>query len=165
MLAVAVNETSQVAEARREATTMAQQNGFNEGDIGRVALVVTELATNLIKHGGGGEVLVGAYADKGGNGIEVLALDQGQGMANVQACLADGYSSAGTQGNGLGAVIRQSRYVDIASWPGAGTAVLARIEAGKSRPERVPSQTGWGAVSIAMPGEEVCGDSWTVVDA
>jgi hypothetical protein len=27
-------------------------------------------------------------------------------MANVQACLADGYSSAGTAGKGLGAVVR-----------------------------------------------------------
>jgi anti-sigma regulatory factor (Ser/Thr protein kinase) len=165
MIAVAVKETSQVAEARREAMTMAQHNGFNDGDVGRVALVVTELATNLIKHGGGGEVLVGAYKDKDGSGIEVLALDQGPGMANVQGCLADGYSSAGTRGNGLGAVIRQSRFVDIASWPGAGTAVLARIEAGKPRAERVASHTGWGAVSIAKPGEEVCGDSWTVIDA
>jgi anti-sigma regulatory factor (Ser/Thr protein kinase) len=165
MLAVAVKETSQVAEARREATTMAQHNGFNDGDVGRVALVVTELATNLIKHGGGGEVLVGPYQDRDGHGIEVLALDQGPGIANLQACLADGYSSAGTQGNGLGAVIRQSRFVDIASWPNAGTAALARIEAGNSRAKRVPSHTGWGAVSIAKSGEEVCGDSWTVVDA
>src|SRR5262249_6232612 len=132
MIAVAVKETSQVAAARREATTMAQHHGFNDGDVGRVALVATELATNLIKHGGGGEILAGAYKDKDGSGIEVLALDQGPGMANVQACLADGYSSAGTQGNGLGAVIRQSRFVDIASWSGVGTAVLTRIEAGKS---------------------------------
>src|SRR5262245_60505693 len=113
MIAVAVKETSQVAEARREATTMAQRNGLSDGDVGRVALVTTELSTNLIKHGAGGEILVGAYKEKETHGIEVLALDQGPGMANVLACLADGYSSAGTQGNGLGAVKRQSGFVDI----------------------------------------------------
>ena len=96
---------------------MAQQNGFGESDVGRVALVTTELATNLIKHGGGGEIIIGAFQDAGGGGVEVLALDRGRGMSNVDACLADGYSSAGTRGNGLGAVVRKSHFVDIASWP------------------------------------------------
>jgi anti-sigma regulatory factor (Ser/Thr protein kinase) len=164
MIAVAINDASQVAEARREATAIAEQNGFNGADAGRAALVTTELATNLIKHGGGGEILLGAYQDSDGGGVEVLALDRGRGMANVEACLRDGYSSAGTAGNGLGAVIRQSHFVDVASWQGVGTAVLSRIAAGQPKPERVASHSGWGAVSIAMPGEAVCGDSWTVSD-
>jgi anti-sigma regulatory factor (Ser/Thr protein kinase) len=161
MIAVVINDASQVAEARREATTIAEQNGFSSADTGRVALVATELATNLIKHGGGGEILLGVYEDSDGSGIEVLGLDRGRGMANVEACLRDGYSSAGTAGNGLGSVIRQSHFVDVASWQGVGTAVLARIKAGRPK-RRVPSHSGWGAVSIAMPGEVVCGDSWTV---
>jgi anti-sigma regulatory factor (Ser/Thr protein kinase) len=163
MISAVVNEASQVAEARRGATAIGQQNGFGDSDVGRVALVVTELATNLIKHGGGGELLAGSYEDSEGRGVEVLALDKGRGMVNVQACLADGYSSAGTAGNGLGAVIRQSSFIDIASWPGAGTAVLARIETGRLRAAPASSRSGWGAVSVAMPGEDVCGDSWTVV--
>ena len=51
MIAVAVNDVSQVAEARREAATVSEENGFSEDDAGRVALVATELATNLVKHG------------------------------------------------------------------------------------------------------------------
>src|SRR5262249_40873873 len=118
--------------------------------------------TNLMKHGDGGEILVGAYQDGDGDGVEILALDQGRGMTNVQACLEDGFSSAGTQGHGLGAVIRQSHFVDIVSWPGAGTGVLARIEANRPNTVRVLTHAEWGAVSVAKPGEEVCGDSWTV---
>jgi anti-sigma regulatory factor (Ser/Thr protein kinase) len=164
MISVAVQDASQVAQARREASGLAERNGFGADDSGRVALVATELATNLIKHGRGGEMLIGTYEDGGenGGGVELVALDQGPGIANIGACLADGYSSAGTQGNGLGAVIRQSHAFDIASWPGAGTAVLARLKPGKPDPRRLPSQSGWGAVSIAMPGEDVCGDSWSV---
>ncbi|MGB7037564.1 MAG: ATP-binding protein, partial [Xanthobacteraceae bacterium] len=105
MISVAINDQSQVAEARRQATAIAGRNGFDEGDAGRVALVATELGTNLIKHGRGGEMLVGAYGDDEG-GIEIVALDRGPGITNIEACLADGYSSAGTQGNGLGAVLR-----------------------------------------------------------
>jgi anti-sigma regulatory factor (Ser/Thr protein kinase) len=162
MISVAVSEASQVAEARRQAASLAERNGFLEEDTGRVALIATELGTNLIKHGRGGEMLVGTY-DNSEGGIEIVTLDHGPGIANIEACLKDGYSSAGTQGNGLGAVIRQSHEFDIASWPGLGTAVLARLRRGKPDPHRAPSRSGWGAVSIAMPGQDVCGDSWSVL--
>lgn len=162
MIAVAINEASQVAEARREATMIAEQNGFNDDAVGRVALVATELATNLIKHGGGGELLIGSYDGEASSGIEILALDRGRGMANVEACLRDGYSSSGTAGNGLGAVVRLSHFVDVASWPGIGTGVLAQIEADRPRSKRSAGRFGHGAVSIPLSGEAVCGDSWTV---
>jgi anti-sigma regulatory factor (Ser/Thr protein kinase) len=162
MISVLVNDESQVAEARREVTAIARQQGFNEVDVGRAALVATELATNVVKHARGGEILVGPNDGAGKNGIQVLALDKGRGMANVRACLADGYSSAGTAGHGLGAVIRQSTFVDIASWPEIGTAVLARIEPGKPRAARETSRSDFGAVSVAKSGEEVCGDAWAI---
>ena len=127
MIAIDINEASQVAEARRTAMTLAHSNGFDEADAGRVALVATELGTNLLKHGGGGELLVDPFEDRSDSGVEILAIDRGRGMANVPSCLVDGYSSAGTRGNGFGAVIRQSNFFDIASWPGVGTAVLARV--------------------------------------
>jgi anti-sigma regulatory factor (Ser/Thr protein kinase) len=160
MISVAVNDQSQVAEARREASAIASRQGFNEVDAGRVGLVATELGTNLVKHAHGGEILVGPMEADGGDGIQILALDRGRGMLNVRACLADGYSSAGTAGQGLGAVIRISTFVDIASWPGVGTAVLAIIESGKRRAEHVVFRSACGAVSVAKSGEDVCGDAW-----
>jgi anti-sigma regulatory factor (Ser/Thr protein kinase) len=162
MISVIVNEENQVAEARREVVGIARRQGFNEVDAGRAALVSTELATNLVKHAHDGEILVGSDPDDNGGGIQILALDKGRGIANVQACLADGYSSAGTAGKGLGAVIRLSTFVDIASWPGVGTAVLAGIEPGKTRGGRATSRSGVGAVSVAKFGEDVCGDAWAI---
>jgi anti-sigma regulatory factor (Ser/Thr protein kinase) len=165
MRSVAVNEISQVSQARREAVDIAKNNAFSETDAGRVAIVATELATNLIKHGGGGEILVGPYEDRGKSGIEILALDRGKGMANIQTCFQDGFSQAGTAGNGLGAVVRQSHVVDVASWPGLGTAVLARLERGAPSPETDRSHPPWGAVAVAMPGEDVNGDAWSADDS
>jgi len=165
MKSVGVNDQSGVAEARRAATDLARRVGFNETDKGKLALVATELSTNLVKHGSGGEILVGTYEDNDSQGVEILALDKGAGMSNVAACLEDGYSSTGTAGRGLGAVIRQSHFVDIGSWPGVGTAVLARIAPGTSpsaKPSTVPT---WGGVSVAKTGEEVCGDALSVSDA
>jgi hypothetical protein len=59
-------------------------------------------------------------------------------------------------------VIRLSTFVDIASWPGVGTAVLSRIEPGETRVARATSYSAFGAVSVAKPGEYVCGDAWTI---
>jgi anti-sigma regulatory factor (Ser/Thr protein kinase) len=162
MKSVGVNDQSGVAEARRAATDLAQRVGFTETDKGKLALVATELSTNLVKHGSGGEILVGTYEDNESQGIEILALDKGAGMSNVAACLEDGYSSAGTAGRGLGAVIRQSHFVDIGSWPGVGTAVLARVAPESSLANKPPTVPTWGGVSIPKPGEDVCGDAWNV---
>ncbi len=164
MIALPVRDQSQVAEVRREAIQIAERQGFGEGDTGRVALVATELATNLLKHGSGGEVLAGPFDDTDGAGTELIALDKGPGMANVAACLQDGYSSSGTPGKGLGAVVRQSSVVDIASWAGLGTAVLSRIVPGKSQADPSAQKASWGAVAVPMPGQAVCGDGWSVAN-
>lgn len=162
MIAVAVNDQSQVSETRRRATEIAERQGFDETDTGRVALVATELATNILKHGSGGEILVGTFGEGADSGIELIALDKGKGIPNVAASVADGYSTAGTAGKGLGAVMRQSHFVDIASWPGSGTAVLARLKRGQPPEGSNPDTGRIGAVSVPMRGEEVCGDSWSV---
>jgi anti-sigma regulatory factor (Ser/Thr protein kinase) len=161
MIALTVHDQSQVSETRRRATELAEREGFGDTDSGRVALVATELATNILKHGNGGEILVGTFGEGADGGIELIALDKGGGISNVAASMADGYSTAGTPGKGLGAVVRQSHFVDIASWPGSGTAVLARLKRGQPS-EGAPDSSRIGAVSVPKPGQDVCGDSWSV---
>lgn len=160
MRAIDVHETSQVAEARRAAVTLAQAIGFDDGDAGRVAIVATELATNLIKHGGGGALLVGSYDDETGGGVECLALDRGRGMADVASCLRDGHSTSGSPGTGLGAVLRGAQVTDVYSVPDSGTAILARLTPGRAGPAAAEALPAYGAVNVAMAGEEACGDSW-----
>src|SRR5947199_29497 len=94
---VEVTETTQVAEARRAAGDLARRESFDETDAGRVAIVATELATNLLKHGGGGEV--GAvsvpypgepecgdgWARESGEGSETLLVVDGSGHGAAAA--------------------------------------------------------------------------------
>jgi anti-sigma regulatory factor (Ser/Thr protein kinase) len=161
MLFLPVTHSSQVAEVRRAVAKMAKERGFEENDIGRASIVTTELSTNLIKHGGGGDLLLSDYKDETGSGIEVLSVDRGPGMVDVSLCIRDGYSTAGSAGQGLGAVIRQSQAFDIYSRPGLGTIVLARLSSGRSAPPDEPFAR-WGAVNLPKNGEPVCGDSWHV---
>ena len=150
-----------MAEARRVAMKLAKALGFSESEIGRVALVVTEAATNIVQHAGRGEILLRPFALEAPASFEMLALDQGPGMANVAKALRDGFSTGGSSGHGLGAIARLSACFEISSAPGKGTALLARI--GRVRPKR-PAEPGleWGAVCVPKREEEVCGDAWAV---
>lgn len=169
MHVIAVAEQSQIAEARRRAAAMAETLGFGPSDIGRASIVATELATNLVRHAGGGDLLVGAFEGAGGAfGLELLALDKGPGMRDVQRCIQDGYSTAGTAGNGLGAILRQSD-AEIWSRPGAGTAVVARMLPSPrgfhlaSAEAPAPVALACGTVVRPIAGEESCGDDCAVV--
>lgn len=156
MQAMTVRDPTDVANARRRIAVLAHRLGYDVTQAGRVAIVVTELAQNLLRHGGGGEILADADG-QGSGGIEIVALDRGPGMANVAACLRDGYSTRGTSGNGLGAVKRLSRQLLIHSAEGSGTAVLARM-GGEAGPANNPIRTT-AALCVPKPGEEVCGDT------
>lgn len=164
-VAVPVVDRSQPSEARRIAVTLAARLGFNETEQGEIAIVVTELATNLVKHAAaGGELLLRSFDEHGASGLEVMALDRGPGIADVLRCQADGYSTAGSPGNGLGAIARLSDDFDLHSTPGSGTAVLARFWA-KPPPEATRDVFQLGAVSLPQNGEEVCGDAWDVEES
>lgn len=164
MQLLALRDDSQVADTRRRAVALADRIGFDDTEAGRVAIVATELSTNVLKHGGGGSILLSAVEEGGAPAVELVAIDRGRGMSDLARCLEDGYSTAGSAGEGLGAVRRQSHAFDVASWPGLGTAVLARV--GRGRPPRLPAPPPRsGAVRIAMPGEEVCGDAFAFAEA
>src|SRR5689334_100720 len=126
-VALPIREASQIGEARRIARAITAQMGFDETMSERAALIVSEAATNLVRHTPGGELLLRPLAGTGGSGLEILALDQGPGMASVAECMKDGFSTTGTSGNGLGAISRLATSFDIHSSPGIGTALLARL--------------------------------------
>jgi len=157
----AVTEASQVAGARRMVSDLAGRIGLPRARIDQIAIVVTELATNLLKHAGGGHIHATACDDADGRGLELLALDRGNGMHDPARCMQDGYSTAGSPGTGLGAVTRLADSVRIYSRPGQGCAIMVRFV------ERIApdASTLLGAALAPYPGEPVCGDNWAWSDA
>jgi anti-sigma regulatory factor (Ser/Thr protein kinase) len=153
-----IGDSSEVAPARRGVHALAARLGFDAENAGRAALVATELGTNLLKHGGGGELLVQKILEGGHLGLELLGLDKGPGMQDIAQCLRDGYSTGGSPGTGLGAIERLSQHFEIFSRPGQGTAVLARLWPDWRVPPAGPLQIG--SVVVPKPGETECGDSW-----
>jgi len=153
---ISVHENTDVALARRVVTRVASRAGFAAEDVGVAAIVVTEAASNLIKHADGGEVIVRNATSSDGPLVELLAIDRGRGMTSVSRCFRDGYSTGGSPGTGLGAIARLSKFHDIYSIPEKGTVLLARTGPGYPRSHGLQI----GAVNVPYPGEEICGDAW-----
>ena len=166
-IAVSVTEPTQAGEARRVAVRLAESLGFDERIRGEVAIVATELAVNLARYAREGVLLIQTLDLPAGPTLELLSIDGGPGMADVSACLRDGYSTGGTPGNGLGAVRRLSTDFDVHSTP-AGTVIVSRIRraapaaAAASTPAAGLAVWDWAAISRPAPHETVCGDAWRI---
>lgn len=158
-----IEDASQVGSSRRAAQRLALLNDFDETLVGRAGIIASELATNVLKHAGGGELLLQAIDDDNGATIEMIAIDRGPGMS-VERCMPDGYSTGGTAGTGLGAIRRLSTLFDIYSVPGQGTVALSRLSRQGPRvpagANAAPLLHAFGAICLAVEGEIECGDTW-----
>ncbi|WP_338724632.1 ATP-binding protein [Pseudomonas tolaasii] len=146
-----IEDPSQVGHARRMAQLLAERLGFDETDAGRVALVATELASNVLKHADHGELHLRAT---GNGGVELMAVDRGQGF-DIGNGLVDGFSTGGTQGIGLGAIARVAQVFDAYA-DSRGTVILARLtpRSGATKDIR------YGVSQHSLHNDPHCGDAW-----
>jgi len=164
-LDVHVTEQSQVGEARRAALRLCLTHGFDETVCGRIALLVTELGTNLARHAKSGRLLISCHSTADGFQFEILSIDSGPGMADVSRCLRDGYSSGNTPGTGFGAVQRMSTDFSVFSVAGKGTVILSRVrvpDGAASTAAKAPARFAYAGICLAARGEVVSGDAWEI---
>jgi anti-sigma regulatory factor (Ser/Thr protein kinase) len=151
-----VDEPSAVAASRSAAMAMASLIAFPPARADRLALAVTEAASNLHKHAREGALLVRISRDAGSPFIELVTVDAGPGLPDTAAALLDGHSTAGTLGIGLGSIRRQADFCDIYSSAGRGTALVARFWA---QPGPRPAARCAG-LTRPIIGETECGDAY-----
>jgi anti-sigma regulatory factor (Ser/Thr protein kinase) len=156
--AVPLDDRSRIGEARRVAASVAAEAGLSESARSDVAIVATELATNVIRHAGRGMLLV-RQLEGVGPGTELLCVDAGPGMRDPSACMADGYSTAGSMGTGLGAIRRLAHGFDLYTLPDRGTAVVTRFWARRD-PAVTRAAAMLAGLAVAVAGEVECGDAW-----
>jgi anti-sigma regulatory factor (Ser/Thr protein kinase) len=156
-----IGELSEIAAARRAGNDIARKLGFDEVRTGQVALVITEAATNIVKHAREGEILLRSRHSGGCAGVEIIALDRGPGIANVDLRMVDGSSSTGTYGVGLGAIVRLASEFDIYTVVGQGTVLAMTVWASDTAAAH-HAEWEFGAVCLPLAGEDVCGDAFEV---
>jgi serine/threonine-protein kinase RsbT len=83
---------------------------------------VSEVCRNIVRFAGSGEVVV-ELLDSPRRGLQVVARDAGPGIDDVDAAMADGFSTYGGLGLGLPGVRRLMDEFAVASEPGHGTTV------------------------------------------
>ncbi len=109
-----------------EARTAATAIGFDDVICQMIATAVSELANNIVKYAGSGEILIDQIKTASRTGIEVIARDKGPGIEDTQKAMADHYSSGNTLGLGLPGVKRMMDEFELTSAPSKGTTVTFR---------------------------------------
>jgi anti-sigma regulatory factor (Ser/Thr protein kinase) len=155
-----VEDISAVGACRNAALAMAGRLRFPSARADKLALAVTEAASNLHKHARAGSLLLCVNRDADAPGIQLVTIDAGPGVRDVGAAMRDGHSTAGTLGIGLGAIRRLADFSDMYSMPGHGTALVARFW-----PEPGPAAVRYAGLIRPMTGETECGDAFGVVEA
>ena len=122
-----VTQEHHVAHARQEAVNLARQVGMDQVGSHVIATCVTELASNLFFHaGGGGTITIATLRRDHGIGIEIICEDHGPGIPDVGLAMRDGFSTARGLGAGLAGAKRLMDEFEIASKPGVGTRIVTR---------------------------------------
>ena len=120
---VAIRTDADVVTARQEARTLGASLGFSSTDLTLLATAISEIARNITTYAGEGEVALRIVTAGGRDGVEVVAKDEGPGIADVELAMQDGY----TTGNGLGLGLPGTRRLvddfELRTRPGAGTTI------------------------------------------
>ncbi|MFH2110379.1 MAG: anti-sigma regulatory factor [Candidatus Bathyarchaeota archaeon] len=127
-----IRTESDIVRCRSLARAFAGRLGFGKVDQTRITTAVSEIARNTLVHGGGGSMTIRVVE---GNGLEVLFVDAGPGIQDIDLAMRDGYSTAGSLGLGLGGARRLIDEFSLESKVGAGTRVTMR---------KYPSKQAWG---------------------
>ncbi|MFG3155763.1 SpoIIE family protein phosphatase [Streptomyces sp. NPDC048219] len=170
---VPVHDSTRVRDARVAAEHAAALAGLDEQCTASAALVATELATNLLKHAGGGQVLIDVVSPPvltagrdEARAVQIATVDHGPGIPDVTAALSDGFTTSSSLGAGLGTCARLAEDFELHSVPGRGTVALARIGGAPLRPAAAQDPLGGlraGGVNVPFAGADHSGDAWAWV--
>jgi signal transduction histidine kinase len=120
--------------ARRRARQIAALLGFDEQDQTRIATVVSEIARNALRYGGGGRLEFGVDTREGTQSLIMTVSDRGPGIENLEDVLNGRYESKTGMGLGLTGARRLMDDLQISTGAGKGTTVQMR----KTLPATVP---------------------------
>lgn len=111
------------------AATLSAEAGLSPVAAQQLATVASELARNILKYAGHGQIEMRREEDGTRVGIRLIVSDRGPGIDDVEQAVADHFSTGGSLGLGLSGVKRMMDKFHIESQPGKGT----RIEVVKWR--------------------------------
>jgi anti-sigma regulatory factor (Ser/Thr protein kinase) len=125
-LTISITSPAEIATTGEAAGKFVAKLGFSSSDCKEIAIVATELASNLLKHAEKGSIVFTALQAGERIGVQVESKDSGPGIPDAEQALVDGYSTAGSLGIGLGTVNRLMDELMINPGMPNGTSVVCR---------------------------------------
>lgn len=125
---VPIKDEYDIVVARSAVKAMAKELGFGLVAQTKIATAVSELARNISAHAQEGSIEirhVQSDVDKK-DGLEIIAVDTGPGIADISQAMRDGFTTGGGMGLGLGGTKRLMDEFEIESTVGVGTTVSCR---------------------------------------
>lgn len=177
ILILEIDSEADVGVCRRKSVSLASKLGFDDVKTGEVAILVSELVTNVLKHGGGKGRIIICYlkTEDDRKAIEIFCCDSGQGILNPNQAFNDGFSEKHTLGIGLGTIRRFSDIFEIGPLITDSSTILESNNLCQNkhclRIVKWLPETRWlganrslitGAASRCIPGETLNGDSYIV---
>ena len=131
-----IRERSDIYGARQAVRSLATEVGFARRASDELAIVVSELGSNILKYGVRGDMRMEALADMQA-GLTIVARDYGPPFHDLELALRDGYDDRGPIdpmlllkrggfGGGLGAVLRFSHSFRVDPLPDGKAIVVVR---------------------------------------
>ena len=111
-----------IVKARKAARELASRVGFSPTDLTVISTAVSEIARNIVRFAGNGELVI-ELLETPHAGVRVVARDTGPGIPDVQRALADGYSTYKGLGLGLPGARRLMDEFSVISEVDRGTTV------------------------------------------
>ena len=123
---VPINSDQDIVTARQKGRSLAAALGFSSGDATLIATAISELARNIVTYARSGEIRITMINGSARQGIQLVAHDEGPGIADIPQALRDGFSTSGSLGLGLPGVMRLVDEFEIVSAESRGTTVTAK---------------------------------------
>lgn len=106
--------------ARQSGRRMAETLGFSRSDQALIATAISELARNIVNYATIGTLEI-KRVDRGRRtGLQVVAADEGPGIADLDLAMTEGFSTGKSLGLGLPGTRRIADHFNIESDPGNG---------------------------------------------
>ena len=118
-----INSSGDIVKVRQLVRECSVSLGFSLVEQTKMVTAASELARNVLEHGGGGNVRIETLQNEIRKGIKLTFIDEGPGIANIEEALKDGFSTGSGMGLGLGGAKRLANDFEIESTPGRGTKV------------------------------------------
>jgi len=161
-LVVSVETPGQARSAALAARTLAESIGFTPAASEEIALATSELASNLIKHAGGGDIELKRLDSAANTGIEIVSQDKGPGIVDIELALTDGYSTVGSLGVGLGAINRLMDALQFCPGPLGGLRVVCQRWVRTADPGSAGRRLAFGAATRSYHLIRENGDTFVI---